>query len=118
MKEQVSVDSAGAYFSWEQINLIRQWFNSLEDVHPTYLQGQDYKVYAKIQNLLGNKLRPCQQEIIEEYERLKRLAENVKKKIELIKSTIEKNKNSGIGEFYIDKAILATLESLDNTDKE
>jgi hypothetical protein len=81
MKEQVSVDSAGAYFSWEQINLIRQWFNSLEDVHPTYLQGQDYKLYAKIQNLLGNKLRPCHQEIIEEYERLKRMDENVKQLI-------------------------------------
>ena len=34
--------------STNEINLVRQWFNSIQDVNPNYLQKADNELYLKV----------------------------------------------------------------------
>ena len=40
----------------EDLNLIRQWFNALEDCSPEYLCGEDYELAKRIYVALGVKI--------------------------------------------------------------
>lgn len=40
----------------EQANVLRQWFYSLQDVHPEYLEEKDYELAAKLYELCGIQL--------------------------------------------------------------
>ena len=39
-------------FSKEELNLFRQWFNSVEDLSPAYLEKSDCDLYRKIMELM------------------------------------------------------------------
>jgi|GEM_PF-5011892 len=34
--------------STDEINLVRQWFNAVQDLNPKYMQKADYKLYLKV----------------------------------------------------------------------
>jgi coproporphyrinogen III oxidase len=36
------------YFSKKELDLIRQWFNCVEDLNPKYLLHDDFVLYEKI----------------------------------------------------------------------
>ncbi|MDP8745345.1 hypothetical protein ABTW57_06160 [Serratia sp. SM59] len=40
-------------FSAEELNLFRQWFNSMEDTNPAYIQPSDQSLYRKVLALLA-----------------------------------------------------------------
>ena len=40
----------------EQANVLRQWFDSLQDTHPEYLEQKDYVLAAKLYELCGMQL--------------------------------------------------------------
>lgn len=39
-------------FSKEELNLFRQWFNSMEDVNPKYVEPRDRELYARLMEIL------------------------------------------------------------------
>ena len=43
--------------TYEQLNLVRQWFNSVQDCNPKYLQDEDYFLAADIHEMLGMKFK-------------------------------------------------------------
>lgn len=40
----------------EQANIFRQWFDSLQDTHPEFLDQEDYKLAAKLYEICDMKL--------------------------------------------------------------
>jgi len=42
-------------FSVEELNLIRQWYNALQDLNPKYLAPADHELASKVLNLLEEK---------------------------------------------------------------
>lgn len=42
--------------SKDDLDLIRQWFNAVEDINPDYLNSDDYKLAKRIYNMLGVKV--------------------------------------------------------------
>lgn len=46
----------GATFTAFEVELLRQWFNALEDLNPRYLKFEDYAVAQKIAEALGTKV--------------------------------------------------------------
>ncbi|MGI4942053.1 MAG: hypothetical protein ACRYHQ_16080 [Janthinobacterium lividum] len=47
---------AGLPLSREDIDLIRQWFNNVQDVNPQYLERQDYDLAQRIYEHLGHRV--------------------------------------------------------------
>lgn len=43
----------------EEIDLLRQWYNAVEDLSPEYLEQKDHDLAAKIHAVLGIKHRPA-----------------------------------------------------------
>ena len=37
----------------EELNLIRQWFNAVEDINQSYLEDKDYELNKKILKMLN-----------------------------------------------------------------
>lgn len=37
----------------KELNLFRQWFNSVQDCNPNYLNKEDYQTAANVYKLLG-----------------------------------------------------------------
>lgn len=44
-----------ATFTAEELDLFRQWFNSIEDVNPRFIAQGDRDLYAKVVGLLAPK---------------------------------------------------------------
>jgi hypothetical protein len=40
-------------FTREQMELMRQWFNAVEDLNPLYLEKQDYELAKTLYDALG-----------------------------------------------------------------
>lgn len=40
-------------FNIVEVDLIRQWFNAVQDLNPDYLESNDYVLAVKIHKLLG-----------------------------------------------------------------
>lgn len=40
----------------EQANLVRQWFDSLQDIHPEYLEQKDYELAVELYKFIGTEL--------------------------------------------------------------
>jgi len=49
-------------FTLEELNLIRQWFNAVEDVTPEYLEDADRKLGKRIEEFVFAQQRLNQQE--------------------------------------------------------
>lgn len=60
-------------FNKNEINLLRQWFNSIQDLNQPYLKKEDYIVYLKIMKEL--KMRPSDS-TFKEYQEAKPLGES------------------------------------------
>jgi hypothetical protein len=41
-----------AMFSREDMNLFRQWFNSIQDTNPKYIEQKDSELYARVMERL------------------------------------------------------------------
>lgn len=41
----------------EEIDLLRQWYNAVQDLSPEYLEQKDHDLAAKIYSKLGIKMR-------------------------------------------------------------
>jgi len=54
----------------EELNLIREWFDSLVDVNPAYLESKDYVLARGIFNMLGKEFPHRYQD---ELDRLKKI---------------------------------------------
>jgi hypothetical protein len=50
-------DSICSNLSHEELDILRQWFNSLEDVHPKFNEERDRKLYEKIMEKLHQAAR-------------------------------------------------------------
>lgn len=46
-------------FTKDEINLLRQWYNAVQDLSPEYLEPKDHELAAKILTALGMKPRPA-----------------------------------------------------------
>lgn len=42
----------------EEIDLLRQWYNAVQDLSPEYLEQKDHDLAAKIYTELGLTMRP------------------------------------------------------------
>lgn len=40
----------------EEVNLVRQWFNAVQDLKPAYLQAPDFKLAARVYEACGARL--------------------------------------------------------------
>lgn len=45
-------------FTWQELNLIRQWFNAVEDLAPKYLEQPDRDLARKIKERMAEAAAP------------------------------------------------------------
>lgn len=47
-------------FSTEELNIFRQWFNSVSDTNPKYLEQRDKRLYEKVLRLMKASQQPVE----------------------------------------------------------